>query len=336
MSFGSAAAVLGGSVAWRLRSGNIPPTNIAPTNVPQTNIVTSVKDAPIEAAIEAVFDDMPTSSAQMSAAVQQMLGPAPDRLRYLTEFSETNRLVPAGDDLARYLNKMSNFEHFHDEDVFLANDQRPLLAESFKRIDRVQSLVGHGNFNVLGFDDMLRHAEQYESVGAFTKPELNFLEGLFFDDVERYGFMGEKVIDSLTAVVSERDRKKISHTGHFLFKGRSEEIYSKIRRDVGDSIVLTSGIRGIVKQTHLFLAKTIQSEGNLSLASRSLAPPGHSFHGVGDFDVGKVGLGARNFTADFSSTDEFRKLVDLGYLDIRYPEKNLLGVRYEPWHIKVV
>ena len=47
----------------------------------------------------------------------------------------------------------------------------------------------------------------------------------------------------------------------------------------------------MVKQMHLFLAKPRQSNGNLSKASSSLAPPGYSFHGIGDFDVGKIGLG---------------------------------------------
>jgi len=57
-------------------------------------------------------------------------------------------------------------------------------------------------------------------------------------------------------------------------------LYRKLQSDLSGKVVLTSGIRNIVKQTHLFLAKTIQSEGNLSRASRSLAPPGHSFHGI--------------------------------------------------------
>lgn len=315
LSLGSATAALGTTVAWQFSASN-------PNN-----------------RVSAIVEDMPTSATDMSAAVQRMAGSAPDRLSYLQAFQaapSTEAIVDRETQLARYLEKMSNFAHSHGEDVFLTESQRPLLIESFKRIDRVQSLVGHGNFNVLGFDDMLRYSRQNPSVGAFTAQELDFLELLFFDDVERYGFFGEKVIDSLTAVVNSRNRVKVSRTGHFLFKGESEEVYKKIRNDLGDSIILTSGIRGIVKQTHLFLAKTIQSDGNLSLASRSLAPPGHSFHGIGDFDVGKVGFGAKNFTADFSSTDEFRKLVDLGYLNIRYPEENLLGVRYEPWHIKVV
>ncbi|HKI73197.1 MAG TPA: D-alanyl-D-alanine carboxypeptidase family protein, partial [Pseudomonadales bacterium] len=80
----------------------------------------------------------------------------------------------------------------------------------------------------------------------------------------------------------------------------------------------------------------IQAKGNLSRASRSLAPPGHSYHGVGDFDVGKVGYGLRNFTSDFARTDEYKSLLELGYVTMRYPQYNLMGVRYEPWHIKVV
>ena len=130
--------------------------------------------------------------------------------------------------------------------------------------------------------------------------------------------------------------EKIQRTGHYLYRGKSEELYNQLKKDLGPTIVLTSGIRSVVKQTHLFLAKTIQSKGNLSKASRSLAPPGHSYHGVGDFDVGKIGFGRKNFTEAFAGTSEFKRLVELGYVDIRYPRDNMFGVRYEPWHIKVV
>jgi len=72
------------------------------------------------------------------------------------------------------------------------------------------------------------------------------------------------------------------------------------------------------------------------MASRSLAPPGYSFHGVGDFDVGKKGYGIDNFTEKFTKTDVYKKLNDLGYIRFRYHQDNYLGVRFEPWHIKVV
>ena len=129
--------------------------------------------------------------------------------------------------------------------------------------------------------------------------------------------------------------KKISSSGHYLLKGESLDHYKQIRKDVGEELLLTSGIRNNVKQMHLFLAKAFQSDGNMSKASRSLAPPGHSYHNAGDFDVGKIGLGELNFTADFSHTEEYQRLTRLGYVDIRYTDTNQFGVRYEPWHIKL-
>ena len=112
-------------------------------------------------------------------------------------------------------------------------------------------------------------------------------------------------------------------------------MYAKLKKTVGDKLYLTSGIRGVVKQFLLFLDKANDNKGNLSLASRSLAPPGYSSHGIADFDVGQVGYGALNFTETFTNTEVFKQLEDLDYISIRYPKDNLKGVRFEPWHIKV-
>lgn len=292
---------------------------------------------PLENQVPVVLEDIDTNALEFAASIEYMSTPAPDSGEILRAFraKQHQPIVDSGN-LKSYLRKMANFESPHYDDVYLDKEKYALLVSTFKHLDRVQNLVGHGNFNVLGFDEMLKYARRYRSVGKFSKSEKDFLEELFADNVNRYGFYGKKVIDNLTAVVPERDRYKVPYTGHFLFKGESLRLYEKVRREVGGSIVLTSGIRSIVKQTHLFLAKTIQAKGNLSRASRSLAPPGHSFHGIGDFDVGKVGFGTRNFTTDFARTREFKRLVDLGYVQMRYPQANLLGVRYEPWHIKVV
>ena len=274
-----------------------------------------------------------------------MSTPAPDVSQLLKLFrskaipipEEIREIVENGDEgeLSTYFVKMENFESSHLEDVFLSEPEYPLLLNAYKRLDRVQNLVGHGNFNVISFDDMRKFGSRYSSVGQFTQYELDFLEQVFSDEVSRYGFFGEKVITKLTTVFPTKDRIKVSSTGHFLFRGEAENLYERVKKDLDENVCLTSGIRSIVKQTHLFLAKTIHSKGNLSKASRSIAPPGHSFHGISDFDVGKVGFGAKNFTADFAQTDEFKKLVDLGYVNMRYPQGNLLDVRYEPWHIKV-
>ncbi len=195
--------------------------------------------------------------------------------------------------------------------------------------------MGHGNFNLMSFDEMLTAGKNFPKISKFTPEELDFLEEVFFANPNRYGFFGKKISPQITDAIPKQDVARVANTGHFLLKGESLSLYQKIKRDVGDEIILTSGIRSIVKQMHLFLAKSVEANGNLARAPRSLAPPAHSYHGVGDFDIGKLGLGARNFTAEFSTTAEYKKIATLGYVDIRYPTDNLFGVRFEPWHIKL-
>jgi hypothetical protein len=285
------------------------------------------------------FEDIDASVADLANSIRLMSSPAPSLAGYLDDFSDAERATLATTSSPRrghYLAKMEDFERTHIEDVYLDREDFTVLISSFRRLDRVQNLVGHGNFNIVSFDAMLRYGRGYSSVGQFSKAETDFIEKLFEADPVRYGFYGDKVVPQLTSFVPVNKRVKVDSTGHHLYRGQSESLYVQLQKDLGGSVVLTSGIRGVVKQMHLFLAKTIQARGNLSRASRSLAPPGHSYHGIGDFDVGKVGFGRRNFTEDFARTEEYRRLVDLGYVDIRYPRGNGFGVRFEPWHIKVV
>lgn len=226
-------------------------------------------------------------------------------------------------------------DDFHD-DIYLTKTQIPVFQSAFRRMDKIQALVGYANFALLGFDEMLSFARAYPRVEPFTVAEKSFLEEIFFHNAREYGFNGKKVITDLTARVDKRETIKIPGTGQFLFKGDALHTYTKLRKEVGDDLILTSGVRSVVKQLYLFLNKLAEADGNLSRASRSLAPPGHSYHGIGDFDVGKRGLGKLNFTQEFSHTAEFKKLIALDYIDIRYTDGNHFGVRYEPWHIKVV
>ncbi|MDT8397918.1 MAG: M15 family metallopeptidase [Pseudomonadales bacterium] len=252
---------------------------------------------------------------------------------HIEEFVNLESL--SDDSVDSYLEKIRNFEADYRSDIFLDEAQQAILEPTLSRLDRVQSFVGHGNFNLLGFDEMLHFARNYPEIGAFTPAELNFLEAIFAADASTYGFFGSKVTSTMTATVPISTVVKIAGSGHYLFKGSSLARYEHLRKDVGEQLLLTSGVRNVVKQMHLFLAKTRLSSGNLSKASRSLAPPGYSFHGVGDFDVGKAGLGGRNFTADFSQTLEFKQMIKLGYVDLRYTDTNTEGVRFEPWHIKI-
>ncbi len=234
------------------------------------------------------------------------------------------------------VNKNIDFARDYDDDIFLSDADMVLLHSVTLRLKNLQTTVGYGHFNILGFDDAIRFAKRFSDVGAFTPEELTFIEQVFFFNAADYGFYGEKVVSSLTSAIKKDQTFKVPHTGHYLFKEQSFAYYEKIRKSVGEGIILTSGIRSNVKQLHLFLAKAIRVNGNLSRASRSLAPPGYSFHGIGDFDVGRKGWGGKNFTDAFSSTDEFKRMQDLGYVSIRYDQGNQLGVRFEPWHIKVV
>jgi len=221
-------------------------------------------------------------------------------------------------------------------DIIATEAQRQSIDAVVARLRRLQNYVGYGNFNIIGWDQSLKVARDHDKVGAFTPAELELIEEVFSTNAQSLGFYGEKVITQLSATILQRDILKVPGTGHFLFKGAAADTYVKIQRDLGDSVLLTSGIRSVVKQFYLYLNKVRKVDGNLSLASYSLAPPGHSYHAIGDFDVGKKGFGLKNFSAEFAQTDEFKRLIDLGYLDIRYTQKNPFGVRYEPWHIKIV
>jgi len=234
-----------------------------------------------------------------------------------------------------YLAKMRHFNSPHGDDIFLDADRRRLLDATLERLKRLQRSVGFSNFYLLDFDEALAKARGFTAVGAFTRQELEFMEMLFHQDGSRYGFFGEKPIKRLTASIKRERVEYVRGTGNFVFKGPALAIYRKMQQDVGEQLILTSGVRGIVKQFILFMNKASTSGGNLSLASRCLAPPGYSFHGIGDFDVGQAGFGVANFTDRFAQSTVFQKLMDLGYVDLRYQLDNLLGVRFEPWHIKV-
>jgi len=234
-----------------------------------------------------------------------------------------------------YLYKMRNFDQPHPDDIYLEKEMLPVLRSCVARLKRVQRTVGHGNFHLLGFDDGLAVARNYPKVGEFPPEELDFLERIFYTDSATYGFWGDKPIRNMTLRIMKKDVVKIPKTGNYLYRGLPQQMYEKVRRQVGEKLYLTSGIRGVVKQFLLFLNKADDNRGNLSLASRSLAPPGYSFHGIADFDVGEIGYGALNFTGSFTTTEVFKKLDDLEYISIRYPKDNFKGVRFEPWHIKV-
>lgn len=209
----------------------------------------------------------------------------------------------------------------------------PVIKTLLDKLNTVQDHVGYVKFNTISFDEMLKIALHCKK--GLTPSEIGYIETIFYSDPRRYGFYGERTVPRLTAVIPEKDIVYIKKSGHFLLRGAATEKYATIKSLIGKDLILTSGVRAPVKQLHLFLKKMVSEGGNLRMASTSIAPPGFTFHSVGDFDIGKVGLGHGNFSEKFQETDVFKKLHDGGYITIRYTSGNPYGVRYEPWHIKV-
>ncbi|MEO5352955.1 MAG: M15 family metallopeptidase [Magnetococcus sp. XQGC-1] len=240
-----------------------------------------------------------------------------------------------GSELDTYLRKLRDFNSAHEGDVYLDAKRFDLLKTSLARLDRVQKTVGFGHFYLLSFDEAVQVAQMHTEVGAFTSEELDFMEQIFYERAMLYGFFGEKPLKNMTDQIDKREVVKVPNSGNHLYRGKPLELYSQLRRRVGSKLVLTSGVRSVIKQFMLFLSKIYEGNGNLSRASRSLAPPGYSYHGISDFDVGQVGYGQHNFTEKFVESEVFKQLHTMGYLSLRYPRDNLSGVRFEPWHVKV-
>lgn len=229
-----------------------------------------------------------------------------------------------------------NNEDLVKKDVYIEQQYVDAFLSVRDKLTLVQKYIGYGNFNIISFDEMLKIAMNDSKIGQFTKNELEFLELIFYRDPQVHGFYGEKITKNLTDEINKKEIIKIPNTGHFLFKGHSENTYYKMVDDIGDTLFLTSGIRSVVKQTKLFLDKLHSVDGNFTQASRSLAPPAYTYHSIGDFDVGKKGFGYDNFTPRFALTEEFFAMRKLKYIDMRYTINNKDGVRYEPWHVKII
>lgn len=254
-----------------------------------------------------------------------------------------------------YYHKIRNPDKTAPGDLWATKQELRLLNACRIKLIKVMRTVGFGRFNFIDFRSVFETAASrkkiYRDNGKiehnipFSDAEQNYMHMLFNFDAEKYGFYGKKVINTFDHAVRRTDLTRIAKSGHYLFKGAPVKLYNEIvercvrygehqKRPL--NIVLTSGVRNVPKQMYLFLSKAHRVRGNLSAASRSLAPPGYSWHGTSDFDVGKPKAGMTNFSPRFTNTRQFRVLKKMGYLKLlRYPQDNLRGVRFEPWHIMV-
>jgi D-alanyl-D-alanine carboxypeptidase len=287
------------------------------------------------AALAAVLNPIETLAVVSDGRFAKIEKRSPQLNVHPLTFPENSIEVGKDQDIKDYLTKIRHPDSSHKDDIILEREQLQLLLSVVERLKKIQITIGHGNFSVLGFGDALLVGRQYPKIGRFTQPELDFLEMIYYRDARDYGFKGKKLIATLSQNTRKKDVSKVPYMGQYLFKGESLAKFEEVKRDLGEDLVLTSGIRGITKQFYLFLNKACRHGGNLSLASRSLAPPGYSYHATGDFDVGQKGFGGGNFSEEFTTTPVFKRLARRGLVDYRYRRDNMLGVRYEPWHIKL-
>jgi hypothetical protein len=224
----------------------------------------------------------------------------------------------------------------NSSDVYLSYQEYGVLQSLNSRLKRLRRFIGYANFNIVSLRDALFYGRNYSAIGSLTKDELALMDRLFFENSRQYGFHGAKTCSNIDNKISKKEVVKIPRTGHYLFRGKPQDDYEKLKRDVGDTLVLTSGVRNVMKQLSLYVNKIYNCGGNITKASISIAPPAHSYHTISDFDVGRRGWGHKNFTADFASTKEFQKMRKLDYISMRYNKNNSDGVRFEPWHVEVI
>lgn len=222
-----------------------------------------------------------------------------------------------------------------DGDIYISKKEIPIFKSIVRKLNQAQRIIGYKNFTIISFDQLLYYAKYYSKIGAFSKDEIDFIEKMFYEDPTKYHFYGKRTVKNLTDKINKKEIVAIPRTGQYLFKEHSEKIYKQMIKDV-DNIYLTSGIRSVVKQMKLQFNKIYTCSGNVTKATFSIAPIGYSYHSIGDFDVGKHGWGAKNFTASFGDTLEYKHITKLKYIKIRYTKHNKDGIRYEPWHMEIV
>ena len=200
------------------------------------------------------------------------------------------------------------------------------------RLTRIEAKIGHGNFNLSSFDDV-RKAARSPGIGALTVHEEAEFEALFALDARRIGFLGPRVTHSLSAALPIAGLLAVAGTGQHVFP-EALAVYERARRAVGTQLIVTSGARGVPKQMLVFINSTLRS-GVIARTVHSVAPPGYSYHAVGDIDVGDRHLGGVNFTAAFANSATYKKIAALDFIHFRYPIHNTFGVQFEPWHLQI-
>jgi zinc D-Ala-D-Ala carboxypeptidase len=114
-------------------------------------------------------------------------------------------------------------------------------------------------------------------------------------------------------------------------------IYAAREQDVW--IIPVSCFRNLEDQQKLFTAQ-IQRRGSQEAAAKSSAPSGYSEHHTGyALDLADGHFPKQDISLEFAKTDAFKWMKlhakEFGF-ELSFPEHNLQGVNYEPWHWRFI
>jgi zinc D-Ala-D-Ala carboxypeptidase len=111
-------------------------------------------------------------------------------------------------------------------------------------------------------------------------------------------------------------------------------------RKEGINIYPISGFRNVSQQNELFFKVKEQRGQDVNKRAEVSAPPGYSEHHTGyAVDIGDADAPSTNLNTSFEKTAAFRWLkanASRYSFEISFPEGNLQGISYEPWHWRFV
>lgn len=220
------------------------------------------------------------------------------------------------------------------KDYILTKPELISLKSLDKKIGVVFRHIGYKKSNIINYYDFIKELNASKGLTPLTKNEKEIFDKIYYMDAKEFGFKGARVSSSYKKFIKKEDLIDVG-SGHYLYRGKSYRLYEQISRDTNDTIMITSGFRNVLKQFYIFTMRVIKLKGDMTKAKDLIAPPAYSYHYHGDFDIGVVGMGIDNFTSKIIEYKEYQKLIDLGTISIRYTKYNKIGVKYEPWHIKI-
>ena len=111
-------------------------------------------------------------------------------------------------------------------------------------------------------------------------------------------------------------------------------------RSAGVILVPISGFRSVQEQKQLFFGVGAQRNQTPAERASLSAPPNHSEHHTGyAVDIGDGAVPATNLQTNFENTKAYQWLQANAAkfsFEISFPQDNLQGVSYEPWHWRFV